>query len=78
MYRHTWTGATDTDWSKGSNWSAFSPPGPTDDVTIPSGTPNDPEVPDTMTGANAAKCYSLNVESGATLTVNGELIMTGN
>ena len=78
---NTWQGddpTNPTDWSVRANWESFVPPGPTDDVTIPSGLKNYPIIGTLMKGDDAAKCFNLNVEDGASVTVNGELIMTGN
>ncbi|RLD54350.1 MAG: hypothetical protein DRJ01_18125, partial [Bacteroidetes bacterium] len=64
----TWTGATDQDWFKASNWSADIGPNkvPTtdEDVVIPQ-TTNFPEI--TSSGAQAG---SITIDNGAYLTLN--------
>ncbi len=67
---NTWLGATDTDWNKGSNWSAGIAP-PTSsaipyEIIIPSGATNMPIISNDVTlGTN----FTLKVEGGAKLTV---------
>lgn len=39
---HTWTGATSTDWSVGSNWSGGVVPAILDTAVVPTGVPNFP------------------------------------
>lgn len=71
----TWNGSVDSDWSNPANWDGGAVPTEFDSVEVPDVT-NDPEVGSSMTGVDAAKCLNLNVQSGANLTVNGELILT--
>jgi len=59
-----WTGDYDTDWHNPLNWNCSVIPDENLDVTIPN-VANDPRVK----GQNA-KCKSLNVETGATVTVD--------
>jgi hypothetical protein len=61
----SWTGATSTSWTTGSNWSTGSPPTTTDNITIPSGTPFAP----TINSGVTANCKSILVMSGANVTV---------
>jgi hypothetical protein len=70
-----WTGTTNTDWATSSNWSNGTIPSSCVSVIIPSGG-NQP----TIAAATAASCYSLTINSGATLTVNsttGNLTVSG-
>jgi hypothetical protein len=62
---YTWVGTTSQDWSTGANWCGKSvPPTISDDVIIPSGTPNQPLI------SSSALCKSITINSGATLTIN--------
>ena len=63
----TWNG-TNTDWTDASNWSNGIVPNASYEVTITS-VGISPVIP---TGTNA-KCYSLTLETGATITINGNL-----
>jgi hypothetical protein len=69
----TWTGATSTDWATASNWSGNAVPTASDDVVIPSGTPNQPTL---ATAGAVAK--SVEVQSGATLTIGSKGVLTIN
>lgn len=60
-----WTGAAGTDWQDRCNWSPASTPGEINDIVIPA-TANQPVIP---TGYDA-RIKTLEVQSGATLTVN--------
>jgi hypothetical protein len=40
----TWTGAVSTDWSTAGNWSPSGVPIATDTISVPAGTPNQPEL----------------------------------
>ena len=59
-----WTGAVSTNWHTPGNWDDMTIPTITIDVTIPSGTPNQP----TISSSAHAYCKNLNILSGATLT----------
>jgi alpha-tubulin suppressor-like RCC1 family protein len=61
----TWTGFTSTNWSTATNWNPAQVPTTAEDVVIPAGTPNSPQ----LTASGSAK--SLTVNSGATLDLNG-------
>jgi hypothetical protein len=85
----TWTGVTNGDWFTGTNWDSGNAPTATDDVSVPAGTPNDPDIYFTL--SNDATCQNLDKDAGArlrignlanltvngTLTNNGEMIMYG-
>jgi hypothetical protein len=69
-----WTGATSTSWAIGSNWSTGVAPAATDNITIPSGTPFAPVIPNGVTGL----CKSILVKSGATVTIaSGGVLKVG-
>ena len=67
----TWTGSTSTDWDVATNWTPEVVPTAALDVLIPS-VPTGGRFPTINAGTNA-ECHDLNVESGATLIVNGNL-----
>ena len=69
----TWTGSVSDDWNVAGNWSSGEVPNSPDIVTIPT-TPAGGNFPEVKAGTTAT-CADLTVASGATLTVNGELIM---
>ncbi|MGI4886044.1 MAG: DUF4394 domain-containing protein [Janthinobacterium lividum] len=60
----TWNGSASTDWGTAANWTPNRVPTNVDDVTVPSGTPNQPAV----SGSQAARFVVL--ASGASLTSN--------
>jgi hypothetical protein len=62
----TWQGDISTSWNTAGNWDGNVVPDATFDVTIPTGATRQPYIQT----ANA-NCKSLNIESGATLTVGG-------
>ncbi|MCB0618105.1 MAG: hypothetical protein KDC41_05220, partial [Saprospiraceae bacterium] len=68
-----WTGVEDDQWSNAANWDQNAVPGPADDVFIPGGTPNQPEV----SGNQAARSVrikpggKLTIAIGASLTLDG-------
>lgn len=70
-----WTGTTDSDWGKASNWNPARLPVALADVNIPSGLANYP----TLT--NPASCHNITLLSNsvgtATLIDNGYLSVTG-
>ena len=61
----TWNGSTSTNWNTASNWTPAGVPVITESVFIPN-VANDPII---GAGADALAC-SLNVETGAVLTIN--------
>jgi hypothetical protein len=67
----TWDGSTSTDWNTANNWTPAGVPLITESVFIPN-VANDPIV---GAGADALAC-SLNVETGAVLTLNSGRNMT--
>jgi len=66
----TWNGSN-TNWNDPSNWPNSVIPNPSYEVTIPT-TPANGNFPTIPTGTNA-KCYSITVETGATIIINGDL-----
>ncbi|MEM1119122.1 MAG: cadherin-like beta sandwich domain-containing protein, partial [Bacteroidota bacterium] len=60
----TWTGAKSTAWNEACNWSPIGVPTATNDVTIPSAPINQPTL-----SVNTAVAKSVEVQSGATLTI---------
>ena len=67
---NSWIG-TSTDWNSASNWSDNTVPTSSYNITIPT-TPSGGNFPDIPVGITA-KCNTLTIESGATITVNGTL-----
>jgi PKD repeat protein len=65
----TWLGNS-TDWNDSNNWSNGRIPDFATEITIP--TPTAEESPTIQSGINA-QCYKLYLESGASLTINGNL-----
>ena len=59
----SWTGAVDSDWNNGGNWAGGLVPLVGTNVDIPASTPHQPEITST------AKCNTLSIASGATLTI---------
>ena len=68
----TWTGTISSDWNDGTNWSGNSVPGASVDVVIPTGVTNSPVI---SAGTNA-ECHDITIQTGATLTVIGNLNTT--
>jgi len=72
--KSTWTGAISTNWNTAGNWSGLSVPTSCNDVVIPSGCPNYPFLSGNL-GINTATytydCKSLDINSGASVIVNG-------
>ena len=66
----TWTGATSTDWNTVTNWCGGIPT-TNDDIIIPSAPVNQPVISTSENG----NTKSLIVESGASVTVNGEFTL---
>lgn len=70
-----WTGATSSNWSVASNWSNNTVPDAITEVQIPSGTTNSLVI---TGGQTTFAAKSLSVDAGATVTINGNLNITGN
>ena len=64
---NTWLGNS-SDWNSTSNWSDGIVPNSSYEVTIPSGVIS-PIIP----SGTDAKCYSITLENGAIITINGNL-----
>lgn len=74
-----WDGTNSTDWNTAANWSDNAVPGSTDDVVIPN-VANDPVIPTGNFEINDVEIESgatLQVASGGSLTLNGELNNSG-
>ena len=67
---NNWLGIT-SDWFTPSNWCSGMAPTSTTDVIILPGTPNQPII-----NAGGALCHSINIGSGASLTINGNNILS--
>jgi hypothetical protein len=67
---NVWTGATSTTWSTGSNWLLGTPPSISDSVTIPSGVPRMPVL------SSSQSLKALNIQSGASMTINDPSILS--
>jgi putative metal-binding protein/Ig-like domain-containing protein len=65
-----WLGITN-DWFAPSNWCTGAIPVSTIDVSIPPGTTNQPVI-----SAPGAVCHSINISSGASLTITGSNILS--
>jgi hypothetical protein len=65
---NTWDGSRSSDWNTTDNWSGNYLPTYSNYVTIPNIVP----IPVISSGANA-KCYSITLQDGATITINGNL-----
>lgn len=63
----TWTGAINTNWHVDGNWDCGHVPTSTQDVVIPAAPVNQPEI---LSG-NIGECNSINVQTGANVTVRG-------
>lgn len=66
----TWTGATDTDWATGSNWSTNVAPAAADNVFVPGSLARYPVLNSTTS------IKSLAVQSGSLLTINAGITLT--
>lgn len=64
-----WNGSVSTDWFDGNNWDGGVVPVNTDDVEIPTGVPNYPEIITNVTDLFVAACNNLTVDAGASLDV---------
>ncbi len=71
-----WTGSVSTDWNTAANWCSGVVPSSTDDVVIPTGVSN---YPDISAGENAS-VHSITINSSASLTLsgNGNLSLSNN
>ena len=69
----SWTGSIDSLWNKAGNWSTGSVPDFSSDVTVPSSASIFPYIP----GTDTVECNSLNLETGAWLTVDGMIKIYG-
>ncbi|HEY4722663.1 MAG TPA: hypothetical protein VII92_12495, partial [Anaerolineae bacterium] len=71
----TWTGATDSDWSKPNNWTGCGGVTPTliDSIVI-NNTANQPII---YSGTNPSTLYALTLDSGASLRVSGTITFGG-
>ncbi len=65
-----WNGSTSNAWGTAANWSTGTVPTSVDAVIIPTGAAN---MPVNLTGSRAAG--SLSIQPGASLTMNGELLI---
>ena len=61
----TWTGATDSNWYNGGNWSGGVIPDRFTSVTIPSGAPN------ALSLTSDASVYDITINPSATFTISG-------
>ncbi|MDX6447047.1 MAG: hypothetical protein QOH71_4121 [Blastocatellia bacterium] len=78
----TWTGATDTDWTKASNWGGTAPVA-ADTANIPGGLARYPTIITSVTIAtisinSASSGASVTVSTGGTLTVTTALTVNAN
>ncbi len=64
----SWNGATDTSWAVGGNWEGGIVPGQLDDVQIPAGVTNMPNM-GSYTDASYGRVNNLTVDAHATLTL---------
>lgn len=64
---NTWDGSVSSDWNDPNNWSLNAVPLSTNDVLIPSGTPNDP----LLNSLPIANAKDLTIQSGASLEFDG-------
>jgi hypothetical protein len=69
----TWNGSVSTDWGTAANWTPAQVPAANNDVTIPSGTPNQP----TVSSAQQARLVTLTTGSVLTLASSGTLTTGG-
>ena len=80
---NTWTGVTSSDWNTSSNWSTGNVPLATNDVVIPSGTPNNPVLSAGASGVakdltiQAGAVMEFNDAGGTELTLDGSFINSG-
>lgn len=73
---NTWTGAVDTDWFTDGNWSANAYPTISDDVIIPNGLTNYPQVLLDPVLLEVALCNNINIEDAAQIIVGPDGYMS--
>ena len=71
----TWTGSTDNDWNKSTNWSPDGVPYISTSVTIPDVT-NDPVIFQAI--SSPAQCNDMTLQTGAVLTIDPGKALTVN
>lgn len=71
-----WEGTVSSDWSNGSNWAKGSAPTSSGNVRISSSAPNQPRV--TASPGSPAVCNNLEIQSGASLTIEAGKALTVN
>ncbi|RZK62745.1 MAG: T9SS type A sorting domain-containing protein, partial [Hymenobacter sp.] len=69
---YTWLGAVNTSWNNAANWSCNAVPTATTNATIPAGLSLYP-----VAGAGST-AQNLTIASGASLTLSGQFVLTGN
>lgn len=72
----TWTGSTSPDWATAGNWSGSSVPTYANSVTIPS-SPTGSVFPIIGSGTTDANVYDLTIQSGASISISGHLVVDG-
>ncbi|MBX7263739.1 MAG: T9SS type A sorting domain-containing protein, partial [Chitinophagaceae bacterium] len=75
--QNKWTGTTDTDWNKGSNWSLGTMPTPSSNVVIPN-TINKPVIGVNFPLIREAKNITIQTGSNLTITNESSLLVYGN
>ena len=81
FYKVIWkTSAGSTAWNTASNWSTGVVPDSNNNITIPAGASNMPVISSSVSVKNLTVNTSatLTIDSGVTLTVNGNLVNMGN
>ncbi|HMV31535.1 MAG TPA: hypothetical protein PKA50_05380 [Gemmatimonadales bacterium] len=74
----TWTGAVDSDWNTAGNWSTGSVPTATDDVLVPAGPANQPQLGGSVTVNGFTLLAGATLSLGdVTLTVDGPAAIAG-
>uniref|UniRef100_UPI00193A3D9C MopE-related protein n=1 Tax=Hyunsoonleella ulvae TaxID=2799948 RepID=UPI00193A3D9C len=73
-----WTGTADSDWTNANNWANNNAPGltPTNNVTIPNVGSNN--YPILTADLNLEEGLNLSIESGASLTINPNTVLSNN
>lgn len=76
----TWTGDNSDAWSLASNWSPATVPTASDQVTIPSGRPNQPRISSNqqVSALTIASGATLEILTNKTLTLSSDLTNNGN